>query len=237
MAEIIDALAPHGIRVFFYYPNVGDTADPDWQRASGWLYDPASYASLQCDLVTEIGERYGSRLSGWWLDNCYDPKVCPWKPWHLLHPSVSMHAQLYDFACYAQALRSGNPDRAVTFNYAGTGHWGSALGKGLVDYAAGESNHLDRVPTAQLSGEGDSQWHSFVWMDEFWGHWTPGEVPPPRYDTEQVIAYISYCRKLGGAFTYNAAPYQDELIAEPTMAQLRQLKKAFRSRACGKECS
>jgi len=228
MAEIIDALAAKNIPVIFYYPNIADNFDPDWQRASGWLYDPASYTALQYDLVTEIGERYGPKLAGWWIDNCYDPKICLWKPWHVKSPSINKHADLYDFERYANALRAGNPDRAVAFNFAGTDAWKSELGKGIVDYAAGESNHLDRLPYGQLSGEGDSQWHSFVWMDEFWGHWAAGEIPPPRYETGLVISYIEYVKKHGGAFSYNAAAYQDELIPETTMEQLRKIKTQIR---------
>jgi alpha-L-fucosidase len=227
VAEIAAALAVHGIRLILYYPNVADDSDPDWQRASGWLYDPKSYAALQYDLVAEIGERYGPRVAGWWLDNCYDP-VHKYPRWHHLHVSAVAHADLYDFARYAEALRAGNPDRAVTFNYSGTDAWRSVLGTGLVDYGAGESNLLDRVPSGPDAGEGGSQWHSFVWMDEFWVHSKPGEVPLPRYATEQVVAYIEYVRKFGGGFSYNAAPYQDELVAEATMAQLREIRQALR---------
>jgi len=222
MGEITAALAVVNIPIIFYYPNVAGDTDPDWQRASGWLYDPKSYA----DLVAEIGERYGHRLAGWWLDNCYDPKL-HYPPWHHLAPSVDGHAGLYDFKRYAQMLRIGNANRILTFNFSGTSAWQSALGDGIVDYAAGESNHLDRVPASSLSGEGGSQWHSFVWMDEFWVHTTPGDVPPPRYETGDVVDYIRYVIRHGGAFSYGAAPYQDELVADATMDQLRAIKKAL----------
>lgn len=227
MGELADALAPHGIPLIFYYPSVADDADPDWQRASGWLYKPASYTALQYEIVKEIGDRYGTRLAGWWIDNCYDPLLIKGR-WQTVHYSVKSHADLYDFQKYADVLRQGNADRLVTFNFAGTLSWLSVLGKGIVDYAAGESDQLDRVPTGRFSGEGDSQWHSFVWMDDFWVHDKPGDVASPRYETEQVISYINYVRQYGGAFSYGAAPYLDEGIAEPTMVQLRELKKRLR---------
>lgn len=227
MGEIADTVADVGIKLIFYYPNVADDSDPDWQRASGWLYDPKSYAALQYDLVAEIGERYGTRLAGWWLDNCYDERL-GYPRWHHLHPSVPAHADLYDFERYAAALRTGNPDRIVTFNYSGTGSWQSTIGVGIVDYGAGESNHIDRVPAGPRSGEGGSQWHGLVWMDEYWVHYKPGDIAAPRYADADVIDYIRYVNAHGGGFSYNAAPYQDELIADATMAQLAAVRRSLR---------
>ena len=234
MGELADAIDRHGIRLIFYYPSVATDDDPEWQRASGWLYDTASYTALQYDIVTEIGERYGDRLAGWWVDNCYDAFGCPGRGHHL-HPSLGGFSDLYDFARYAEALRCGNPARLVTFNFMGTGAWRSSLGRGIVDYGAGESNHLDRVPGGPLSGEGGSRWHAYVWMDEDrqvgtgWIHTTPGDVGPPRYETEHVVDYLRYVDRYGGAFTYGVAPYQDELVAVPTMVQLRAIKQALRA--------
>ena len=224
MGELSAALAPHKIPLIFYNPSIADDSDPEWQRASGWLYDPASFASLQYDIVAEIGEKYGNRLAGWWIDNCYDPSIMPHR-WHHLHHDVKGYANLYDLKQYASALRKGNTKRIVAFNFSGTAGWRSVLGKGIVDYEAGEANSLCRVPTGPLSGEGGSQWHCFVYMDDFWVHNVPGEVAPPRYDDEHVISYIKYLRRHGGAFSYGAAPYQDEGIAEATMAQLRGIRK------------
>jgi hypothetical protein len=41
----------------------------------------------------------------------------------------------------------------VTFNFRGTSEWSSKTGTGFVDYAAGESNYLDRVPSGPVRGE------------------------------------------------------------------------------------
>ncbi|MDD5704401.1 MAG: hypothetical protein PHR35_00635 [Kiritimatiellae bacterium] len=235
VGELAEALGKHGIRLILYYPSVACDNDPDWQRASGWLYDPASYATRQYDIVTELGERYGSRLAGWWLDNCYDSKLAT-TTWHHVHPSVRGFSDLYDFPRYAAALRAGHAGRAVTFNFTGTGAWASALGRGIVDYGAGESNNLDRVPYEDQAGEGGSVWHAYVWMDEAregtgngWVHSVPGEVGPPRYQDDHVVSYIRYVMRHGGGFTYGVAPYQDELVAESTMTQLRAVGREVRS--------
>lgn len=227
VGELADALAVHGVRLLLYYTSVATDEDPAWQAASGWLYDPASWAALQYDIVAELGERYGTRLGGWWIDNCYDPRHCPWR-WHHLHERVAGFAGLYDFARYREALLTGHPGRLVTFNFCGTGAWRSDLAPGVVNYGAGESNHLDRVPAGPFAGEGGSRWHGLVWMDDFWVHNRPGEVALPRYPDAHVVDYVRYVWAHGGMFTYGAAPYQDELIAAPTMAQLRALRAALR---------
>ncbi len=227
MGELAEGLAAHGIRLLFYYPSVATEEDPDWQRASGWLYDPKGWADLQYEITAEIGERYGDRLAGWWIDNCYDAELHPSR-WHHLHPSLAGFSALYDFPRYRRALLAGSDRRLVTFNFCGTGAWRSKLGQGIADYAAGESNDLDRVPSGPFTGEGGTRWHGFVWMDDVWVHSQPGEVAPPRFADAHVADYIRYVNRHGGAFTYGAAPYQDDLVAEPTLCQLRALREALR---------
>ncbi|MDD5704921.1 MAG: hypothetical protein PHR35_03290 [Kiritimatiellae bacterium] len=235
--ELADGLSRHGIRLILYYPSVACDEDPDWQRASGWLYDPASFAARQYAIVAELGERYGRRVAGWVVDNCYDADIVPWTAgMHHLPASVHGFAGLYDLKRYARALRAGHPGRAVALNFTGTAYWRSTAGRGIVDFAMGESNHIDRVPFGPRSGEGNSAWHAYVWMDEAregvgngWVHSVPGEIGPPRFSDKLVTDYIRYVMEHGGAFTYGVAPYQDELVAERTMQQLRAISRALRA--------
>jgi hypothetical protein len=41
--------------------------------------------------------------------------------------------------------------------------------------------------------------------------------------------YTKYVNRFGGVFTYGTAPYQDTLIAEPVMAQLRAMNAAIKA--------
>ena len=218
-AELYSALAPYGIRLLFYYPSLGDSSDEEWLAACRYNSDPAGFARLQYEIVTEIGERYGAKLSGWWIDNCYD--AAPYFGWG------AGRGVRYDYARYKEALCAGNPDRLVAFNLHGTDAWESSTSIGIADYGAGESNHLDRVPSGPNSGEGGALWHGFVWMDDFWVHNELG-IPAPRFSDAHVIAYLRYVQAQGGVFTYNAAPYQSGLISNPTMSQLRAIKAALR---------
>ena len=216
--DIYDAIHPLSIRLMFYYPSLGDVSDPLWQTASQWNTNPSAFAQLQYDLVAEIGNRFGTKLDGWWVDNCYD----------------GHYGTKYNFATYAHALRAGNPNRIITFNLTGqsdwTGKtaWTSTTAHGIADYQAGESVDLARLPRSRYSGEGDTQWQTFVAMDR--EEWVlTGGAPFPTFTDDAVIEYAAQVAAHQGAFTYNAAPYQDTLIGAATMQQLQALKAARRS--------
>ena len=61
-------------------------------------------------------------------------------------------------------------------------------------------------------------------MDDFWVHEKPG-TPAPVHSNEKVLDYISKVKAGGGVFAYNVAPYQEGLISDATMEQLRWLKE------------
>ena len=219
-ADLFAAINPKGIRMVFYYPTVGTDEDPAWRDAGKFNTDSAYFAQLQYDLVEEIGNRYGDKLAGWWVDNSFDSA-----------PSYTQFGsglgERYNFTTYAQKLRAGNPSRLVTFNFS-YNQWNSVTGQGIVDYGAGEDNEINRLPTSRYSGEGNSQWHNLVWMDDFWVH-KDSTVPSPRYSDTVVTNHIKNVMDQQGVFSYNAAPYQDSLIASATMTQLQNIKAAIHS--------
>ncbi len=211
-SDMYNALAPKNIKMMFYYPSVGVNDDPAWQAASKWSTDPAYFAQLQYNLVQEIGNRYGSKLAGWWVDNCFD----------------GGYGTKYNYTTYANALRAGNPNRIVTFNFSSIGSWSSSTGQGIEDYQAGESQDLNRTPGSRYSGEGGTQWHTWVPIDDTsWVHASPG-TPTPRFSDASLITYTRSVVANQGVVTYNVAPYQDTLISDQTMRQLRALKAAMR---------
>lgn len=219
-ADLFAAINPKGIRMVFYYPTVGTDEDPAWRDASKFNTDPAYFAQLQYDLVEEVGNRYGNKLAGWWVDNSFDSA-----------PSYTQFGSglgaRYNFTTYAQKLRSGNPDRLVSFNFS-YNQWNSVTGQGIVDYGAGEDNEINRLPASRFSGEGNAQWHTLVWMDDFWVHSNPGIVTP-RYSNATVAEYTRNVMNQQGVFSYNAAPYQDTLISSATISQLQNLNAAIHS--------
>ncbi|MBG6055320.1 hypothetical protein IWX81_001731 [Salinibacterium sp. CAN_S4] len=209
--DMYNALTPLGIKLMFYFPSIATSEDPTWQASSQWNTSKPNFAQLQYDLVTEIGNRYGTKLAGWWVDN-----------------SMGAYTAIYNHATYATALRAGNPNRVISFNFSSVGTWNSSLGAGVEDYQAGESDDLSRLPASRYSGEGGTQWQTFSYLDDFWVHATAG-TPVPRYSNNKISLYAKSVINAGGVLTLNAAPYQDGLISAATLSQLQALRASTRS--------
>ncbi len=210
IGEISDKLAKHNIKLLLYFNGDGST-DPMWQKKTCFKENPQLHAEY-CYRVTEaISKKYGSKIAGWWIDCCYESDVC------------GGTGLRYDYKRYAKALRAGNENSIVAFNFRGTCCWGSKWGIDIADFQAGEENALEFLPEGRFSGESGLQWFGLCWMDDFWVHEKIGE-PKPRYKTQEVLDYIRRVKEGEGVFAYNTAPYKNGHIAPQPMAQLREIK-------------
>ena len=211
IGELSDALEKHGIKLLIYFNGDG-SLDPEWQEATGFKTDHKKHAEY-CYKVTEaISKKYGKKLHGWCIDCCYEPDVC------------GGTGLRYDYERYAKALRSGNENSIVAFNFRGTCGWTSDWGKGIADFQAGEENDISLLPKNRFDGEGETQWFALCWMDEFWVHEKMGE-PIPQHSNQNVLDYVKAIREKGGVFAYNCAVYQEGLIADKTYEQLKWLNQ------------
>lgn len=218
IADMYDVLNPLGIEIVLYWQNQAlDDYDHDWYVASEYDSDRAAYVQTTYDLMEEIGTRYGAKVSGWWID--------------MLFGSAAVG---FDAGDYLAAARTGNADRNVALNVSGIPPWGDGTLSGLPteigDYAAQEdSNALTHLPSSRYSGEYGTQWHSTANMDSaVWAYHGSEARPTPLYSDNTVISYVREVMRHGGVYSYGAAPYQDTLISEATMRQLRSLKAAIR---------
>ena len=211
IGEMADALGKHGIKLMLYFNGDGCT-DKAWQDATFTYTKQREHAEYCYKIAEAVSKRYKNKIHGWWIDCCYTEGIC------------SEYGQYYDFARYADYMRAGNPDSIVAFNFRGVEPWGCDWGRGIADYQAGELNEIDRYPSGRFSGEGDTQWFSLCWMDDFWVHEKEG-TPKPKYDNQRVLDYINAVRQNGGVFAYNVSPYQEGTISEETMKQLIFLKE------------
>lgn len=206
MNEIYEKLNPHGIKLMFYFNGDGST-DPEWKEKTESKTNPSVHAEYCYKVAEAISKKYGDKVNGWWIDCCYEPGIC------------GGIGTRYDYKRYASALKAGNPNSIVAFNFRGVEEWGSTWGKGISDYQAGEENDLTFYPNGRFSGEGDAQWFALCWMDDFWVHEKHGEIVPV-HSNEKVLKYVKEVKKGGGVFAYNVAPYQEGHISENTMKQL-----------------
>ena len=210
LLEIYERLSPHGIKLMVYF-NGEDSTGTSWQNVTKFNEDPKVHAEYCYKIAEAISKKYGDKISGWWVDCCYEPGICGGR------------GTRYDYKRYADAMRAGNPNSIVAFNFRGVEPWGSTWGSGIADYQAGEENDLTFYPNGRFSGEGGLQWFALCWMDKYWVHETEGD-PVPVHSNEKVLEYVKKVKKGGGVFAYNVAPYQEGHISEKTMEQLLWLK-------------
>ena len=211
VSELYEKLNPHGIKLCVYFNGEGCT-DPAWSEATQFYNNPRVHAEYCYKITEAISRKFGDKICGWWIDCCYEPGICGGR------------GLRYDYARYSEALRAGNPDSIVAFNFRGIETWGSEWGRDIADFQAGEENDLSHLPSGADSGEGGLQWFALCWMDDFWVHEKTGE-PTPVHSNEKVLNYIHRVKGNGGAFAYNVAPYQEGRISAKTMEQLLWLKE------------
>ncbi len=166
-------------------------------------------------VIREWSLRWGTNVSGWWFDGCYNPN------------------QLYDFPdapnfqSFAAAARAGNPNAVIAFN------------RGVIDrvisitpfedYCAGEINDLQTSLIRRATPDGlvdGARIHKLSFLGRTWG------MGEPRYtNLDEVV--IPWTRKIvdaGGAMTWDTPIQPSGLISEPYMKQLRIIGQALRER-------
>lgn len=224
--EIARGVHNQGKRFIAYLPAEVAGQAEGIKRAFAWNpTDQSEFQRRYQAFVREYAERFGRLLDGWWFDGCYT--------WDVFHNS------LYDWLAWAVAARAGNPDAALAFN---DGSFCIGITRPLTphqDYLSGETEILVKgkirlgrqegaplyLPEARFAAGTTCQWHALVPIDCFWGHHTPGPMAPPRYKDEELFAFVSRCRGVGGAVTLNVGIYQEGHVADATLAQLQRLAR------------
>jgi hypothetical protein len=170
------------------------------------------YFDTTCELLREIGERYGKDLAGFWFDSWYQP---------------FMHFGTFPMAGVYKAAKAGNPDRVVAFNW-----WILPVGTPWNDYWAGEVGGIVAPATGPLLETGPGKgfpYHALLIMDDPWVHDKPeAEVEAPHHTPEALGGYIRACMAYGGAVTVNLGIYQDGRIGEASLEVMRGVRKIVR---------
>lgn len=155
----------------------------------------------------EWSERWGTRISGWWIDGCYEPDA--------RFPEDDPP----NFETLAAALRAGNPEAIVCFN---TGvKVPVILNSKHEDYSAGEiSRALPRVRSSTVERNGHhAQLHLLSFLGEFWGQGAP------RFPDELVSGYTRHVMENGGVMTWDVPILKSGLIPEPFLRQLSGIQR------------
>ncbi|MBM3888465.1 MAG: hypothetical protein FJ388_04990 [Verrucomicrobia bacterium] len=231
VTDLAKALAGKNIRLMVYLPSGAPAADPVARRKLGWLWGRTGGWQLPGEpvggrlaefqrrweaVIREWSLRWGKAVSGWWIDGCYFPD------------------QMYrfddepNFASFARAMKSGNPDAIVAFNpgvkVPVVGHTKHE------DYTAGEVN-LPQLPKAiaacpgrWLECEGRKlQFQILTYLGKTWCRGDRPELPD-----DQIIAYTKQLAQKGGVITFDVPIQESGLIPDPFVAQLRAIGSAMK---------
>ena len=208
IGEMADKLQERGIPLIIYFHH--GVGDPEWEEAAGFLNpDRSKFFEIECDILTEIGHRYGKKIAGYWFDDRY-----PLQPFEELY----------------KATKVGNPDRIVSWN-----SWILPKTTEFQEYYGGEFGGAFVNPPASFFAEGGAagglQPHGMIFLDDPWQHGYPDtDIDPPLFTNQQLIDYMQTCIAQKLVITMNMGITQDGKISSATLEQLRALRQAIRGK-------
>jgi alpha-L-fucosidase len=174
--------------------------------------DAREYLDIHRRILSEMGERYGSLVSGYWLDGWYQGQQ--------EFPGLSLHD-------LQSAVRAGNPERLVAYN-----SWVYPVEIPWQDYWAGEVGSLVRLPTQRFPASGAArglQTHMLMYMDAPWVHSAQNtQMESPRFDDDALITFVRASVASHAAVTLNLGVFQDGTVGDKTLAQVVHLRQAIR---------
>ncbi|MDO5112885.1 MAG: alpha-L-fucosidase [Planctomycetia bacterium] len=208
--DLANALEKRGIRLILYVTGQTPNRDILAQKAFGLEQGPKdqkidlTFAKRWGEVLQEWSVRYGTKVSGWWVDGCY--------AW------IDFNEEIAEI--YRDALKKGNPEALVAFNPGvKRAEWKTS------DYTAGEINEPMEVVLEPSAGT-SPRTQILTFMGNFWGK------PETRYPAEEWSRWISSILKQGGVVTLDVAMNWDSQVAPVgTIApqHFRQLQKIMKS--------
>ena len=178
--EMADAMARRGIRFFVYVTGQVPNRDARAQEAFGLETGPEDqiitpeFALKWAEVFREWSLRYGKKVSGWWVDGCYE--------WCEFNDEIA--------EIYRAALRAGNPDAVVAFNPGvKRDEWKTS------DFTAGEITDPFAEKEFAPKNAGGHKEHILTYQGSSWG----GAVP--RFSDDEWIAWAGPAVGAGLALT------------------------------------
>jgi hypothetical protein len=234
IADIADELAKFGIRTLPYLPSNAPTQDvaallrlrftPPWDASATGGFDNR-YGDPNTDerltefqtnweaIIREWSERWGEKISGWWIDGC------------MFADRMYRNPDAPNFESFAAALKSGNPRSIVAFNYG----WVEITPQHRLcsitpyeDYTAGEADSMFPICKGRwIENDGcHAQWHVLTYAGSYWGR---GE---PRFPDELVIGYTKHANQHEGVVTWDIPVSETGVIPANFMRQIEVLHAA-----------
>lgn len=221
LGELAERLHAKGIRLLFYYHYGYDcyhSKDPEWLRAAGGaLPDKAKLFETITRLVSEIGQRYGDKLDGWFFDGghrYYDTHF---------DGSAAVGISSAPFKQLGLAARAGNSERVICYN-----PWILPRLTEYQDYFAGEgqtSHSLHEGVFTNGAQKGLMGFGCFT-FERRWGHIeTNKPIAAPKFTSDQLAGMIDQARANRSPIAINLEMYEDGSVSPKSAELLKEVHR------------
>lgn len=213
--DLANALNTRGLKLIIYLPSNAPHLDDKIAHGLGLTTKSEvngnwniNYTFLQRwpQVIEEWSDRYGARVSGWWLDGFYVDNG--------FTPEMGQ--------IYAAAARHGNSQAVIALNL-GANNWPEAASP-YQDFLAGEQGINLYPPTAGRWSIGQNnpttavQWFAFNLLSTDWI--TAGLA----HSDEDAKEYMKTTLNHGGAITWNVYVSADGTIDQAELEQLNRIR-------------
>lgn len=218
IGELADSLNRRNIKLMLYYN--GSTLRPRSPSTDpNQIGTDSQFRKNWIAIVTEVGERYGSRIAGWLIDEGWYPSP---------------------FEEENRALKAGYPGRIVSFNDwvrpRTTDFQDVEFGEGFNCLNDGAGKVLPDGPPAGGDGiyvEGPHkglQAHGMFILDgPDWGIWRPDTtIAKPVLTSEQIIDMAKCSKTHHVALSFNLLMYEDGTVSPASVDAVKQFGKTIR---------
>lgn len=237
IADMYEALKPHGIRMMAYLPSGAPEDDaaaierlewtlgtePEHSKPRHGLHEKGEpwgkcnppnieFQKKWEAIIREWSLRWGDNVHGWWFDGCYFAEAMYRRP------------EAPNFESFAASAKAGNPDSLVAFN-PGV-HTPVIRCTEHEDYTAGEIAAalpvycsypwIDTVKDGKVDG---AQYHILSFLGPAWC------ASPPRFPDDLAVAYTRYVTGQSGVITWDVPPTKQGLIPDNFLRQLEVIGK------------
>ena len=231
LGEMADALHARGIKLIFYYHygyDCNHSIDADWMKASGgYKADKTEFYKNWMAIVSEIGDRYGDKLHGWWFDGGQRYYNC-----HFDNTPGDKGILSAPFKELTLSARKGNPKRVVAYN-----SWIKPRLTEYQDYYGGEGAHVSSGLDKGSFPSGPQQGllaHGCFIFESKWGHIQPNTViPKPKYSLKKLTSLVRKAQQEQSPLSINLEMYEDGSVSPDSVALLRNLKSVIRDGRSG----
>lgn len=223
VGELATALHAAGVRFMLYYhcgqdKHLGYDSTDFWraqqfpepdhtERGTG---DRSVFFTNWVNIITEIGNRYGTNLDGWFFD---DGLV-------IYYPAPFEHL--------GQAAKAGNPNRLISYN-----PWVAASTTDFEDVCFGEGSHgQSQFGSATVGGNGlfaDGPYkgtlqHAMFTLEQDWGVHNEDQPITTRVNASQAISWVRSASARGVPLSFNIMMWADQTCSPSSLDVLMKLK-------------